>query len=78
MAAYRSHCSWICIGKNTKELQGWLCHSFGVGIIVCRKHEEKMNSKEPSSKYWKGWYVIVFAFLIVQIIFFYWLTQYFN
>ena len=37
-----------------------------------------MTNKEPSGRYWTGWYVLVLAFLIVQIILFYWLTQYFN
>jgi hypothetical protein len=37
-----------------------------------------MSNKEPSGKYWAGWYALVFTFLVLQIIFFYWLTQYFN
>ncbi len=35
-------------------------------------------SKEPSAKYWTGWYVLVLLFLVLQIILFTWLTQYFN
>ena len=34
--------------------------------------------KEPSAKYWTSWYIIVLLFLVLQIVFFTWITQYFN
>lgn len=37
-----------------------------------------MNGKEPSRKYWHFWYIGVLGFLVVQIIIFNWLTQYFS
>lgn len=33
--------------------------------------------KEPSKKYWMGWYIAVFVFLLAQVIFFLWVTNHF-
>lgn len=35
-------------------------------------------NKEPTSKYWTGWYAVVLLFLALQIFVFTWLTKYFN
>jgi hypothetical protein len=37
-----------------------------------------MNVKEPSSKYWNSWYLLVLFFLVAQIIFFAWITRFFS
>jgi hypothetical protein len=37
-----------------------------------------MNTKEPSPRYWNIWYAGVLIFLVLQILVFQWLTQYFS
>lgn len=37
-----------------------------------------MTGKEPSENYWKAWYGLVLAFLLLQIVLFAWLTRYFG
>lgn len=37
-----------------------------------------MIEKEPSAKYWTFWYLVVLVFLILQVVFFSLLTNYFN
>jgi hypothetical protein len=37
-----------------------------------------MSSKEPSPKYWNGWYLLVLVVLVAEILFFSWLTDFFN
>lgn len=37
-----------------------------------------MKHKEPSNLYWTIWYLAVFAFLVLQIVFFAWLSHYFK
>jgi hypothetical protein len=69
----------ICSWQNTKKFQGRICHSAGIKFVVCSKHEEKkMSEKEPSANYWKVWYLAVLGFLVLQILFFGWLTDYFR
>ena len=36
------------------------------------------NDKPPLFKTWRGWYVAVIAFLVIEIIFFAWITQQFS
>lgn len=37
-----------------------------------------MKDKEPSTRYWVMWYSLVAGWLLATILFFYWLTRYFN
>ncbi len=37
-----------------------------------------MKDKEPSARYWVMWYSLVTLWLLATIMFFYWLTRYFN
>lgn len=36
------------------------------------------NDKPPLFNRWRGWYVVVLVFLVIEIIFFAWITQQFS
>jgi hypothetical protein len=40
--------------------------------------EERNNESSPLFKSWKGWYVLVIAFLALCIVFFYFFTQHYS
>jgi hypothetical protein len=41
-----------------------------------RGNEGKAMQKEKS--YWRNWYIIVFVFLVLQIVLYYFITQHFK
>lgn len=37
-----------------------------------------MKRMDTEKKYWNKWYFIVLAFLLAQIVIYYWITQHFT
>jgi len=41
-------------------------------------HKDEKETNTGSKAYWQKWYILVIAFLVVQVILFYMITEYFK